>query len=89
VVIRPEDLNIVGKDEGYLNGEVVSIVFKGAFYEIKVLCMDYEWTIQSVNPAVIGSVVGLSILPDNIQIMHKPNSEDAEVNREEKLGERV
>jgi spermidine/putrescine transport system ATP-binding protein len=39
--------------------------------------------IQSVNTAVPGSVVGLTILPDNIQIMHKPGSEDARVIGEE------
>ncbi|MCR5733077.1 MAG: ABC transporter ATP-binding protein [Lachnospiraceae bacterium] len=82
VVIRPEDLTIVGKDEGYLNGTVMSIVFKGAFYEIIVKVEDYEWVIQSVNPAEISSVVGLTILPDNIQIMHKPHSVDAEVIKE-------
>ena len=38
---------------------------------------------SSVNPAQIGAVVGMTILPDNIQIMHKPNSEDAEVVRED------
>ncbi|MCR4739893.1 MAG: ABC transporter ATP-binding protein [Lachnospiraceae bacterium] len=82
VVIRPEDLTIVEKDRGYLNGTVMSIVFKGAFYEIIVKVKDYEWMIQSVNPAEIGSEVGLTILPDNIQIMHKPHSEDAEVIKE-------
>ncbi|HAG70107.1 MAG TPA: spermidine/putrescine ABC transporter ATP-binding protein [Lachnospiraceae bacterium] len=79
VVIRPEDLNIVEKDEGYINGLVRSIIFKGAFYEITVENRDYEWVIQSVNPANPGTEVGLTILPSNIQIMHKPHSEDARV----------
>ena len=83
VVIRPEDLNIVEKDQGYINGVVHSIIFKGAFYEITVVNDDYEWVIQSVNTAEPGSVVGLTILPDNIQIMHKPGSEDARVIEEE------
>ena len=39
--------------------------------------------IESVNPAQVGVPVGLTILPDNIQIMHKPHSEDAEVIRED------
>ena len=84
VVIRPEDLVIVGKDQGYLNGLVTSIIFKGAYYEIKVEADQYAWQVQSVNPAPVGTVVGLTILPDNIQIMHKPNSSDAEVVKEEK-----
>lgn len=83
VVIRPEDLVIVEEEEGYLKGMVVSIIFKGAFYEIKVRVGHYDWIVQSVNPAQIGSMVGLTILPDNIQIMHKPHSEDAEVVKED------
>ena len=83
VVIRPEDLVIVRPEEGYLQGTVVSIIFKGAVYEIKVQVGDYEWMIESVNPAQVGVPVGLTILPDNIQIMHKPHSEDAEVIRED------
>lgn len=83
VVIRPEDLVIVREEEGYLTGKVVSIIFKGSVYEIKVRVGDYEWIVQSVNPAQVGTVVGMTILPDNIQIMHKPHSEDAEAVRED------
>ena len=83
VVIRPEDLEIVGADKGLLKGRVVSIIFKGAYYEIKVNVDGYEWMIQSVNPANIDEIVGLTVLPDNIQIMHKPVSADEEVVRDE------
>ena len=83
VVIRPEDLEIVKADEGLLKGKVVSIIFKGAYYEIKVNVDGYEWMIQSVNPANINETVGLTVLPDNIQIMHKPASADEEVVRDE------
>ena len=83
VVIRPEDLKIVDAEKGYLKGMVVSIIFKGAYYEIKVRVQDYEWSIQSVNPTTIGATVGLTILPENIQIMHKPLSVDAEVVKED------
>ena len=69
--------------EGFLQGMVVSIIFKGAFYEIKVRVREYEWIVQSVNPAQIGATVGLTILPDNIQIMHKPHSKDEEVVKED------
>lgn len=83
VVIRPEDLMIVEEQEGYLKGIVVSVIFKGAYYEIKVRVGAYEWSVQSVDPAVPGSVAGLTIHPDNIQIMHKPHSADAEVVKED------
>ena len=83
VVIRPEDLVIVEETNGYLKGMVISVIFKGAYYEIKVRVGNYEWKVQSVNPAQPGSIVGLTILPENIQIMHKPHSEDAEVVKED------
>ncbi|HIW84330.1 MAG TPA: ABC transporter ATP-binding protein [Candidatus Dorea gallistercoris] len=83
VVIRPEDLVVTEPEQGFLKGMVVSVIFKGAVYEIKVQVGDYEWMIESVNPAQVGAQVGLTILPDNIQIMHKPHSEDAEVIRED------
>lgn len=83
VVIRPEDLVIVEEGKGYLGGMVVSTIFKGSVYEIKVRVGDYDWIVQSVNPAQVGTTVGMTILPDNIQIMHKPHSEDAEVARED------
>ena len=82
VVIRPEDLEIKPKGEGLFLGQVISVLFKGAYYEIKVRTGAYEWVSQSVNAPVVGDMVGLYVLPDNIQIMHKPKSEDAEVIKE-------
>ena len=82
VVIRPEDLEIKPEGEGFLTGQVISVLFKGAYYEIKVRTGFYEWVSQSVNAPVVGDMVGLYVLPDNIQIMHKPKSEDAEVIKE-------
>ncbi|MBR3227844.1 MAG: ABC transporter ATP-binding protein [Erysipelotrichaceae bacterium] len=36
VVIRPEDINIVKKNAGKLNGQVISVLFKGVHYEVIV-----------------------------------------------------
>ena len=36
VVIRPEDIDIVNVEEGKLSGEVLSVLFKGVHYEIRV-----------------------------------------------------
>ncbi len=83
VVIRPEDIELTAPEEGFLNGTVQSVIFKGAYYEIKVGIAGYEWMVQSVNPAAPGSRAGITVLPDNIQIMHKPLSEDAEAVKDE------
>ncbi len=82
VVIRPEDLEILSSERGYFTGRVISVLYKGAYYEIKVQAGDYVWTSQSVSAPSVGAAVGLYVKPDNIQIMHKPKSEDAEVIRE-------
>ena len=36
VVIRPEDIKIVSKNNGSLNGQVISVLFKGVHYEVIV-----------------------------------------------------
>lgn len=82
VVIRPEDLEIKPDGNGFFTGQVTSVLFKGAYYEIKVRTEGYEWVSQSVNAPAVGIRVGLYVVPDNIQIMHKPKSEDAEIIKE-------
>ena len=82
VVIRPEDLEIREAGNGFFSGRVTSVLFKGAYYEIKICAQDYEWVSQSVNAPEVGAEVGLYVAPDNIQIMHKPQSEDAEIIKE-------
>ena len=79
VVIRPEDLNVVEAGRGFVDGLVTEVIYQGAYYDIRVRAADYEWAIQSNTPAMPGSTVGLSILPENIQIMHKPRSSDEEI----------
>lgn len=83
VVIRPEDVVIRPKGEGLLDGMVQSVLFKGVHYEIKVVVGDYEWMIHSTLPAQVGAEVGIYVLPENIQIMHKPVSSAQEVIKNE------
>ena len=83
VVIRPEDLDIVAPDQGYWKGEVTDLIYKGAYYDIKVKDGDYEWSIQSNHASQVGEPVGLKVIPYNIQIMKKPASSDEEVIRED------
>ena len=84
VVIRPEDLTVVEPGAGFTEGLVTDVIYQGAYYDIRVLQDDgYEWAIQSVNPAMCGTRAGLAILPENIQIMHKPRSSSEEVSRKD------
>ena len=79
VVIRPEDVILTSPEKGELKGEVKDIIFKGVHYEMHVMVGDYKWLVHSTVSTPIGSQVGLSVEPSNIQIMNKPESEDEEV----------
>lgn len=79
VVIRPEDIEVVKPEEAQLTGTVVDAVFKGVHYEMTVMCNNCQWLIHSTVCQEIGSVIGMKVIPFNIQIMNKmfptPNNE--------------
>ena len=76
VVVRPEDILIVGEDVGQMTGTIKSVLFKGVHYEMMIDCGEYTFKVHSTTMQPQGSVVGLSIVPFNIQIM-KPMDEGA------------
>ena len=76
VVIRPEDVVLGEEGQGILDGVVTSLIFKGVHYEMEVEANGYEWLVHSTNCHPVGSKVSISVIPFNIQIMHKPESED-------------
>ena len=76
VVIRPEDIMIVGEDIGQISGVIKSVLFKGVHYEMMVDCGETTFKVHSTIMQPQGSRVGLSIVPYNIHIM-KPMSEEA------------
>ena len=71
VVVRPEDIMIVGEDVGMLTGIVKSTLFKGVHYEMMVSAGGFAWKVHSTAMQAEGSRVGLSIVPFNIHIMNK------------------
>jgi len=75
VVIRPEDIDLLGQGEGKLDGTVRSIVFKGVHYEITVDDGTYVWTVHSTDPQPVGAIVGINLGPEDIHIMHKSASD--------------
>ncbi len=76
VVIRPEDVELVDPSEGYLEGDVVSLIFKGVHYELEVFANGFEWLVHTTKFVPVGTHVGIKVIPFNIQIMHKPESSD-------------
>jgi spermidine/putrescine transport system ATP-binding protein len=76
VVIRPEDIDLVKPEEGIIKGTVISLIFKGVHYEMGVMANGHEWLVHSTDLFPVGTEVGIKVDPFDIQIMHKPTSED-------------
>lgn len=76
VVVRPEDVQLVEKEKGQINGVVQSVVFLGVHYEMHVLC-DHgtDWLVHSTTMSPVGSEVGICVTPENIHIMEKSRKE--------------
>ncbi|MDD5951341.1 MAG: ABC transporter ATP-binding protein [Bacteroidales bacterium] len=73
VVVRPEDIYIMNNTEAaQFTGKVKSCIFKGVHYEMFVDTDEgYEIMIQDYNAFEPGSVVGMLIKPQDIQVMKK------------------
>ena len=78
VVIRPEDVILSKPGTGTIDGEVTNLIFKGVHYEMDVMANGFEWLVHSTSMFPVGTKVGISVDPYNIQIMNKPESEDEE-----------
>ena len=76
VVIRPEDVELTAPEDGYMEGHVTSLIFKGVHYELEVQANGYDWMVHTTKYHEVGSHVGIKVIPFNIQIMHKPESSD-------------
>ena len=72
VVIRPEDIEISGDTENaQFIGKVTSSIFKGVHYEMLAEADGFEFLIQDYNRYDVGETIGMSVVPDNIHIMHR------------------
>ena len=78
VVIRPEDVELVNPKDATLTGVVTHLIFKGVHYEMEVMAGGFEWLVHSTKMQPVGTMVGIKVEPENIQIMNKPQSEDEE-----------
>ena len=71
VVIRPEDVDIVAPEKGMLKGTVTSVTFMGVHNEAIVDINGFKWMIQTTDPVIENSFIGISLDPDAIHIMKK------------------
>ena len=78
MLIRPEDIIIGKPGSGIMDGVVTSNVFIGVHYEMCIEAGGFEWLAQNTVSYPVGSRVSIDVIPENIQIMNKPQSEDEE-----------
>ena len=69
VVVRPEDVIITKPEDGIVEGEVVSVIFKGMHYEVTVESSKYEMVIRTTKCYSAGERIGMKLEPDGIHIM--------------------
>jgi len=72
IVLRPEDVELIPVREDRPLGTVISSIFKGVHYEMRVVCGDDLIVSQSTRYVEPGSVVSIDVTPENIQVM-EPN----------------
>lgn len=77
-VIRPEDFIIGKPGEGKMDGVVIHNVFIGVYYEMEIRANGVEWLVQNTRSYEVGQAVSLDVVPENIQIMNRPEREDEE-----------
>ena len=75
VVIRPEDLKIIAPEGAKITGVVESVIFKGVHYEIMVETLGYRWMIHNTRYVEPGTLIGMSVTPEDIHIMHRMEEE--------------
>ncbi len=73
VVVRPEDIKLVAKEDGMLQGEIQSVIFKGVHYEMIIQSAGLKWAVHSTLMEPAGTIIGLRILPNDIHVMKKSN----------------
>ena len=89
VVVRPEDVIFKEKDEGMINGVIISKIFKGVNYQYTVMVGKNEVIVKSTQDYPLNVEIGMNIYNDSIHIMKKDFTAhiytDAWINKENKV----
>jgi|LSQX01.2.fsa_nt_gb spermidine/putrescine transport system ATP-binding protein len=71
IVIRPEDLDIVERGKGPINGVIDSVIFKGVHFEIDVKTPHRIYTIHTTDYEHEGKEVSISFFKEDLHVMEK------------------
>jgi len=70
IVVRPEDIDLVPAEKGMFTGVVRSVVFMGVHYEMIIETKNHKWQVHSTDCESVGTLVGMTLTPDDIHIMN-------------------
>ncbi len=68
-VVRPEDVELVRPEDGIIQAEVTSVIFKGMHYEITMQAGRNEIVSCGTKSAAVGDRVGITLDPDGIHVI--------------------
>ncbi len=75
VIIRPEDIKIVSRGQGTIEGVVELVTFKGVYYEMIIRENDRVWKVQNINKREVNEIVGMTVESERIHVIRKADSE--------------
>lgn len=81
VILRPEDIILEEPSESKPTGVVVSSIFKGVHYEMRVICGEELILCHSTKYFAPDTSVSIDIAPENIQVMKPSEYTEAIVKR--------
>ncbi|AFP80866.1 ABC-type spermidine/putrescine import ATP-binding protein potA domain protein [Mycoplasmoides gallisepticum CA06_2006.052-5-2P] len=77
VLIRPEDFDVVEKDQGFFNVEVIKTSYKGVLWEVECLMSDKtKIKVDNIDEVKVGAIVGLKFDEMDVHMMRKEEEED-------------
>ena len=71
IVIRPEDIDLVSPSNGFFDGTIKAIVFKGLLWEIEIIANKRKWIVHTTDNFEVGNRVGLKWNVEDIHVMWK------------------
>ncbi|NBI06803.1 spermidine/putrescine ABC transporter ATP-binding protein [Senegalia massiliensis] len=71
IVIRPEDIKLVSKENSKLIGTIKSVIFKGVHYEMIIEENERTWLVHSTLKQDMDTQIGIHFRPEDIHVMHK------------------
>lgn len=71
IMIRPEDFDVVKKDEGSINAVVESVLYRGLMWDIKCRYNNMIINVEGVNKVEVNDVIGLDWDDIDVHVIKK------------------